>query len=99
MSIFVISMHEIIFNENNFTFGDSRTIGYAETFQEAENYILEDPLLLEPSYNYIVIEEFDPGTYIPAKKEYFYILDYNKKTIQTCEKPKELNRIVNFGMG
>lgn len=86
-----------------------RTWGWYETFEEAEEAILNNyGDLFECSYNYACIEEVPPGVMVVAKVKQWYKatfdetkmeIEHHYPEITKCEPPPYACSTVNFSMG
>lgn len=80
--------------------GYTRCIGYFETFEKAEYIVLNNVGDIEETiYNYCVIENIPDGIYQYDQNAKWYKFDNLNEVYKPCEKPKELNHLVGFGIG
>lgn len=85
---------------DNLVLGDKRCIGYFETFDEAENIVLNNIGDIEETiYNYCVIENIPAGLYQYDQNAKWYKFNNVEEVYEPCEKPKELKHYVGFGIG
>lgn len=83
-----------------------RTWGYFDTFELAEEYVLNNytDLFECGYYNLAVIEEMGPGICASATREWWYRAEYTGggetwHDIQKIEKPPYFEHVCNFGIG
>lgn len=86
----------------------SHAMGFFETFKRAERAVLknEGDIFERGYYNHAVIEEYGPGLYYysAADKSRWFSAKYRKNGDQShpkvakINKPKKLEKIVNFAM-
>ena len=80
--------------------GYTRCIGYFKTFEKAEYIVLNNVGDIEETiYNYCVIENILDGIYQYDQNAKWYKFDNLNEVYKPCEKPKELNHLVGFGIG
>ena len=80
--------------------GYTRCIGYFETFEKAEYIVLNNVGDIEETiYNYCVIENIPDGIYQYDQNAKWYKFNNLDEVYKPCEKPKELNHLVGFGIG
>lgn len=78
----------------------SRCIGYFKSFEEAEHIVVNNVGDIEETiYNYCVIENIPEGIYQYDQDAKWYKFNDLDEVYKPCEKPKELNSFVGFGIG
>jgi hypothetical protein len=83
----------------------SRTWGWFAKFTDAEKAVLENhtDLFEMHYYTHAVIEEYPPGLLAIAKTERWYKASYSRKRhgplVAPVKKPRQLKRVINFGIG
>ena len=79
---------------------DSRCVGYFSSFEKAEQIVKNNTYDLEETiYNYIVIENIPEGIYQYDQNAKWYKFNRNTEKYDPCDKPKEMNHLVGFGIG
>ena len=79
---------------------NSRCIGYFKSFEEAEHIVVNNVGDIEETiYNYCVIENIPEGIYQYDQNAKWYKFNDLDEVYKPCEKPKELNIFVGFGIG
>ena len=93
-SIFVITTIK-------YSFDDTRTVGWFENFKTADHVIKANVMdIHEQNNRYCVIEEMFPGVYnCPPVAEHWYKWNTKFQEYCPCEKPTNLLKICNFGIG
>lgn len=80
--------------------GYTRCIGYFKTFEKAEYIVLNNVGDIEETiYNYCVIENIPDGIYQYDQNAKWYKFNDLDEVYRPCEKPKELNHLIGFGIG
>ena len=80
--------------------GYTRCIGYFKTFAKAEYIVLNNVGDIEETiYNYCVIENIPEGIYQYDQNAKWYKFNDLDEVYRPCEKPKELNHLIGFGIG
>ena len=80
--------------------GYTRCIGYFKTFEKAEYIVLNNVGDIEETiYNYCVIENIPDGIYQYDQNAKWYKFNDLDEVYKPCEKPKELNHLIGFGIG
>lgn len=80
--------------------GYTRCIGYFKTFEKAEYIVLNNVGDIEETiYNYCVIENIPEGVYQYDQNAKWYKFNDLDEVYRPCEKPKELNHLIGFGIG
>lgn len=80
--------------------GYTRCIGYFETLEKAEYIVLNNVGDIEETiYNYCVIENIPDGIYQYDQNAKWYKFNELDEVYKPCDKPKELNHLVGFGIG
>ena len=80
--------------------GYTRCIGYFKTFEKAEYIVLNNVGDIEETiYNYCVIENIPDGIYQHDQNAKWYKFNDLDEVYRPCEKPKELNHLIGFGIG
>ena len=80
----------------------SRAVGYYETFEEAEDVVINNILDIceEGYYHYAVIEEVEPGIYTIPRTEIWYRWDREKgQYINLPEKPERFKQVAAWSLG
>ncbi len=83
-----------------------RLVGWYSNLKKAQKCVEEDWADFDEAgyYNYIVIERMVEGLYnlsgvlLDRQTEWWYVYDEVKKWV-SCEKPKCLKHMINFGLG
>ena len=81
--------------------GESRTIGYATTLEEAKQWVESNKFdIHEDCYKYVVIEDVAPGIYTSTDStSIWYKWSKAREKYIPIEKPAQLNQIVGFTIG
>ena len=80
--------------------GYTRCIGYFKTFEKAKHIVLNNVGDIEETiYNYCVIENIPDGIYQYDQNAKWYKFNDLDEVYKPCEKPKELNHLIGFGIG
>jgi hypothetical protein len=80
----------------------SRTFGYALDLSTAQRYVNDNVgNMRECLYDYIVIEEINPGIHSLTEREEWYewAWDGTKWKWTKCEKPSEFLAVTNWALG
>lgn len=77
-----------------------RCVGYFETFQEAENIILNNVCdIFEYYYDYVIIENIKPGLYQYDQKPSWYKWNDTNDCYELINKPEFANGFYGWGIG
>ena len=80
--------------------GDTRTFGYYDNFQSAENALNENRCdMCEYLYNFALIEEIGQGIHPDVTARWFFAWDEDKGGFFMAKEPEEIEGIVNFALG
>ena len=86
------------------TLGDTRTVGYFPTREEANAAVLDNSMdMQEGRYMYAVVERSLPGVYNYQCEEQWYEWGHDQESGQDSyapiEKPEKFRRVVGWGLG
>ncbi len=101
--IFTITVMK--FTEDNSDIKRQRTWGYAETFEEAQKWVLENDcdIFEDGYYQHAVIEKYAPNLSIP-EQENWYFASYEQahltgSIVKYSTKPDALKGVCSFAFG
>ena len=78
-----------------------RTVGYLESFDEAEQIIINNgyDLYEDGYYPYVIIENIQPGIYQICENPLFYKFNKETKKYEKIDFPEELQMFRGFTIG
>jgi hypothetical protein len=79
----------------------NRTIGYAKTFEDADQWVRENACSMDEEgyYMFAVIEPVEPGIYSLPRTEFWYRWNSEKEQYEPCGKPERFKQVVCWGLG
>ena len=88
-------------DDPNFPKYGNRVFGYYEKEHDAHMAVLEDRCSMhECLYDYIVVEECNPGVHATNRVVQWYSWDYTSRQWEPCGWPTDIpTNVVNFSMG
>lgn len=77
-----------------------RTVGYVETFEEAEDIVLNNKYdIFEYTFDYAVIENVPSGIYQYDQNPNWYKWNHDKECYEKIEKPDFAKGFIGWGIG
>jgi hypothetical protein len=100
---FITTIEKLPNLKGNTTCGATRCVGYYETFNEANETVINNECdICEYLYDYCVIEKVSPGLYQYAMRgidRWFYKFNDETKQYDPIDEPEEFAHLVGLGIG
>jgi hypothetical protein len=76
--MYFVTTIEDLYNDNDFSLGNIRTVGFWSKFEDAENVVINNNCdINETIYDYAIIEELEEGLYPFSINSFLYKFDYD----------------------